>query len=51
VNSSVGSFAGTSGLEGTTAWSRSWKNFRNFVRISADFIVRSGNSLRRLIFP
>src|SRR5712672_2208037 len=38
VKSSVGSLAGTSGLEATAAWPRSSKNFRNLARISADFM-------------
>jgi hypothetical protein len=50
VKSSVGSFAGTSGLEATTAWPRSSKNFRNFVLISDDFMNSRDNSLKRPIF-
>src|SRR5512134_3314831 len=41
VKSSVGSFAGTSGLEATTVWPLPAKYSRNFVRISLLFIVRT----------
>jgi hypothetical protein len=37
VNSSVGSFAGTSGLDATMAWPFDLKNSRKLERISADF--------------
>ena len=50
VKSSVGSFAGTSGLEATTAWPRSSKNFRNSALMSDDFMKSWDNSLKRLIF-
>jgi hypothetical protein len=41
VNSSVGSLAGTSELEGTIVWPFDSKKRRNFWRISADVMVRS----------
>ena len=40
TNSSVGSFAGTSGLEGTTVWPFERKYSRKLERISLDFIAR-----------
>jgi hypothetical protein len=46
VKRSVGSFAGTSGLEATTAWPRSSKNFRNFERISDDFMEAGADAER-----
>ena len=50
VKSSVGSFAGTSGLEATTVWLRSSKNLRNFALISDDFMNSRDDSLKRPIF-
>ena len=50
VKSSVGSFAGTSGLDATTVWPRSSKNFRNLALMSDDFMKSRDNSLKRLIF-
>src|SRR5262249_26896461 len=42
VNRSVGSFAGTSELEGTIVWPLLLKNARNAERISDVFIERFG---------
>src|SRR5258706_12812302 len=39
TNSSVGSFAGTSGLEGTMVWPFERKYSRKLERISLDFIA------------
>src|SRR6266581_7447108 len=50
VKSSVGSFAGTSGLEETTAWPRSSKKFRNLALMSDDFMKSRDKSLKCLIF-
>jgi hypothetical protein len=40
TNSSVGSFCGTSGLDGTTAWPFERKYSRKLERISLDFTVK-----------